>query len=115
MIGGRTSRARRHIYPTLAELCGLPVPAHVEGVSIRRLLADPGAAWDRPALMTHGYRNHAVRTAEWRYIQYENGEEELYDEVNDPFEWTNLAADGRHGHVKRELATFLPGVNRRAQ
>jgi arylsulfatase A-like enzyme len=100
------------IYPTLAELCGLRIPSHVEGVSVRRLLTDPAAPWDRPALTTHGYRNHAVRSARWRYIQYENGDEELYDELADPFEWTNLAADARYRAVKRELATSLPTLNK---
>jgi arylsulfatase A-like enzyme len=101
------------IYPTLAELCGLPVPAHVEGASIRKLLAEPDAAWEPPALMTHGYRNHAVRSAEWRYIRYENGDEELYDEAGDPFEWTNLAKDKAYAGVKTRLARALPTVNAR--
>jgi arylsulfatase A-like enzyme len=95
------------------ELCGLPVPAHLEGVSIRKLLADPDAGWDRPALMTHGYRNHAVRSAQWRYIRYENGDEELYDETKDPFEWTNLANDRSYDGVKQELASVFPKVNTR--
>ena len=112
--GARSTRTidLMSVYPTLAELCGLRIPSHVEGVSVRRLLTDPAAAWDRAALMTHGYRNHAVRSARWRYIQYENGDEELYDELADPFEWTNLAADERYRGVKRELATFFPTVNR---
>ena len=102
------------IYPTLSELCGLPVPSHVEGVSIAKLLADPAAEWDRPALTTHGYRNHAARSARWRYIRYENGDEELYDETKDPFEWTNVAGDTRHDEVKVELAKVFPKVNNRA-
>ena len=72
------------IYPTLCELTGLPIPEHVEGVSIRSLLADPQAAWDRPALTTHGFGSHAVRTEKWRYIRYDNGDEELYDERRTP-------------------------------
>lgn len=102
------------IYPTLSDLCGLPVPLHVEGVSIRKLLADPGGAWDRPAVTTHGYKNHAARSEAWRYIRYENGEEELYDETKDPYEWTNLARDQRHEGVKAELAAFFPKRNTRA-
>ena len=31
------------IFPTLTDLCGIPTPAHNEGVSIRALLADPQA------------------------------------------------------------------------
>jgi arylsulfatase A-like enzyme len=100
------------IYPTLSELCGLPIPAHVEGASIKRLLADPAAQWDRPALTTHGYRNHAARSALWRYIRYEDGGEELYDETNDPYEWTNLAKEKKYDTVKADLAKIFPKVNK---
>lgn len=96
------------IYPTLTDLAGIPTPAHVEGQSIRALLAVPHAAWDTPALMTHGRGNHAVRSEGWRYIRYANGEEELYDEASDPYEWTNLASDSTHAERKVELAKFLP-------
>jgi len=96
------------IYPTLCELCGLEIPKHVEGVSARVLLADPQAAWDRPALTTHGYKNHAVRSERWRYIRYADGGEELYDEVADPLEWKNLASDPKFAGVKIELARWLP-------
>jgi arylsulfatase A-like enzyme len=99
------------IYPTLSDLCGLPIPAHVDGPSIRKLLVDPAANWDRPALTTHGYKNHAVRTAQWRYIRYQNGDEELYDETKDPYEWTNLAKDKEYDPVKAELAKTFPTVN----
>src|SRR5262245_61790640 len=100
------------VYSTLSELCGLPIPAHVEGASIKKLLADPAAQWDRPALTTHGYQNHAVRTAQWRYIRYEDGGEELYDETKDPYEWTNLANDKKYDKVKTELVKVFPKVNR---
>ncbi len=100
------------IYPTLSEACGLPVPSHVEGPSIGKLLADPGASWERAALTTHGYRNHAARTARWRYIRYADGGEELYDEAKDPYEWTNLAREKRLAGVKAELAAFFPRLDR---
>ncbi len=99
------------IYPTLCELSGLSIPSHVEGISIRKLLANPDADWDRPALTTHGFQRHAVRSERWRYIRYENGDEELYDEVDDPYEWTNLANDSKYDPVKARLATFFPKVN----
>ncbi len=99
------------IYPTLAELCGLPVPAHQEGVSLLPLLRDPAAPWDRPALTNYRFGNHTVRTAGWRYIRYENGDEELYDETADPREWTNLATRPEFAARKAELAAHLPRVN----
>jgi len=46
------------IYPTMADLAGLPVGEHLEGKSLRPLLADPVTAWDRPVLTTHGRNNH---------------------------------------------------------
>lgn len=99
------------IYPTLCELAGLPIPTHVEGRSIKSLLHDPKAPWDHPAITTHGYKNHAVRTAQWRYIQYEDGAEELYDETKDPYEWTNLATKPEFAEIKTQLATHLPDHN----
>ncbi len=100
------------IYPTLTDLCGIPTPKHVEGPSIRSLLANPNAAWDRPALTTFRFNNHAVRTENWRYIRYHDGTEELYDEAKDPLEWTNLAGKPEYAALKKELAQWLPKTNK---
>src|SRR5262245_49872404 len=99
------------IYPTLCDLAGIPTPKHVEGQSIKKLLENPSAPWDRPAITTHGYQNHAVRTEQWRYIRYADGGEELYDEQKDKLEWKNLANDPSLSKVKQELAQWLPKVN----
>lgn len=99
------------VYPTLCELCDLPIPKHVEGKSVRKLLADPNAPWYEPALTTHGYGNHALRSEAWRYIQYADGSEELYDERKDPHEWTNLAGDEKYNPVTAEFKQMLPRVN----
>jgi len=99
------------IYPTLADLCGLPVGEHLEGDSLRPLLADPEAKWDRPVVTTHGRNNHAVRSERYRYIRYSDGAEELYDHEQDSMEWTNLADDPKLAEVKEDLARSLPEVN----
>jgi arylsulfatase A-like enzyme len=99
------------IYPTLTNVCGIPTPKHVDGESIRPLLANPDAPWDRPARTTHMFNNHAVRTEKWRYIRYHDGGEELYDEVKDALEWTNLASRPDYAEVKKDLAKWLPKVN----
>lgn len=96
------------IYPTLAELCGLPKPKHCKGPSLVPLLKDPKAKWDRPAITTHGRGNHAVRSERYRYIRYANGDEELYDHGADPMEWKNLAGDAKFASVKKELAKWMP-------
>lgn len=100
-----------NIYPTLTDLCGLPTPKHVEGVSIRALLADPSAPWDRPAITTHQFGNHTARTERWRYIRYADGGEELYDHEKDPLEWINLGNDPQFDSLKKDLERWLPATN----
>jgi arylsulfatase A-like enzyme len=99
------------VYPTLMDLCGLPTPKHVEGKSIRPLLADASAQWDTPAVSTFLQNNHAVRSEGWRYIRYANGDEELYDENTDPLEHTNLANKPEQAARKAEMAKFMPTKN----
>src|SRR5581483_12379115 len=96
------------IYPTLCDVCGIPIPKHVEGRSIKALLSNPAGPWDEPAVTTYRFKNHAVRTEGWRLIRYANGDEELYDEAKDPNEWTNLATKPEYAAKKAELARLLP-------
>jgi arylsulfatase A-like enzyme len=100
------------IFPTLCDVTGLPTPAHVQGKSIRTLLNDPKAAWDQPALTTYLFQNHTVRTEDWRYIHYANGDEELYHDSEDPNEWTNLALKPEFAAKKAEMGKFLPTENK---
>ncbi len=99
------------LYPTLVDLAGIPKPAHVQGQSIRSLLENPQAPWDLPAITTYEFNNHAVRTERWRYIRYANGDDELYDEMKDPYEWKNLADDPAFATKKAELAKLIPATN----
>ncbi|MEZ6114276.1 MAG: sulfatase [Pirellulaceae bacterium] len=100
-----------NVYPTLAELCGLPIGDHLDGVSMAPLLRDPHSEWNHAALTTHGRLNHAVRDDRWRYIRYADGSEELYDHETDPAEANNLAADPNHAETKSRLAAHLPEKN----
>jgi arylsulfatase A-like enzyme len=99
------------IYPTLVDLAGIEKPAHVVDPSIRPLLENPAAEWSTPAVCTQEFGNHSVRTEGWRYIRYANGDEELYDETADPYEWKNLADDPQYAAQKAELAKHLPTKN----
>lgn len=95
------------IYPTLAELCDLPAPKELEGLSFRELLEDPETSWERPALTSTKAGNHTVRSQRWRYIRYADGSEELYDHENDPNEWTNIASNPDLQNVKTEHAKWI--------
>ncbi len=96
------------IYPTLADLCGLAIPDHVEGASLRPLFEAPDATWDRMALTTYGRGEHGVRCDRWRYIRYHDGTEELYDHASDPMEWMNVAGKPEHAKLKKEMARSMP-------
>jgi arylsulfatase A-like enzyme len=107
------SRCKRTVsfldmYPTLVDLCGLPARKELEGISLKPLLTDAGAQWARPALTTHGLKNHTVRSEQWRYIRYADGSEELYDHEKDELEWANMANKPEFADVKKELAKWLP-------
>lgn len=95
------------IYPTLADLCGLPAPASLEGKSLRPMLENPRVAVKSQALTQHtrpaypsdqdplkaiGYslRSESYRYTEWRDVS--SGEvlaRELYDHARDSMETVN--------------------------
>lgn len=97
------------LYPTLAELCGLPVPAGLEGHSFAALLRDPEAAWPNAAFTITAGGGRSVRTERWRYAEWNGGQAGamLFDHQRDPHEMTNLAADPAHGPVVAEMKALL--------
>jgi arylsulfatase A-like enzyme len=103
------------VYPTLCELAGLPTPDHVKGPSLMPLFKQPEASWDHVAVCSHGRGNHAAVDAQWRYIRYADGSEELYDHRADPNEWTNRAAESTLAEIKLKLAAHLPQIAEEAQ
>ena len=117
--GGPTGRSTKPVellglYPTLIDLCGIPLNPQLEGVSLRPLLENPDAEWKHVAISTLGQNNHAVRDESWRYIRYADGSEELYDHESDPNEWNNLVAselDPAHAAVIERLKAHLPQTN----
>lgn len=111
--GSRTLRTVSlvDIYPTLLDLCGLPPNADNEGRSFRPVLENPQQEWPYPAVTTCGYKNHAVRTENWRLIEYKDGSRELYDWTHDSGEKTNLAENVEYQPVIEELEAYIPTVN----
>jgi arylsulfatase A-like enzyme len=96
------------IYPTLASMCGLAAPVLPDGDNLEGVLANPGSAIDKTVLQRDQNRGFSVINKDWRYIRYDNGAEELYDQRNDPNEWTNLASDATFAEIMQNMATHLP-------
>jgi arylsulfatase A-like enzyme len=99
------------LYPTLAELCGLPPRSDIEGLSLVPQLKDAAAPRERPAVTSHNQGNHGVRSERWRYIRYADGSEELYDMQDDPHEWTNLAGKPEFATIIEEHKKWLPAID----
>jgi iduronate 2-sulfatase len=103
------------LFPTLVDLCGLPLPAGLEGTSLKSVLFTPAAGGKRAAFTQHprpayfdrmpsgepeamGYSLRAkdVRYTEWR--DWKTGAvvaRELYDLRTDPIERQNLIDTSR--------------------
>lgn len=99
------------LYPTLADMAGLPAPNRVEGRSLRPLLARPQDPWDYPAL-TQLPGGQSVRFRNWRYSEWGKGGAdgiELYDLSRDPGEYHNLAGQTQFAAIALRLKAMLPG------
>jgi iduronate 2-sulfatase len=123
-VGKPGSRARNalvasvDLYPTLAELAGLPapkVPQGIDGQSFVAAMKDPAAA-PKEAIF-HAYPRgerigRAVRTARHRLVEWkvpgadpDSAEIELYDYEADPQETKNLAAT--NPRIVKQLRALL--------
>ena len=88
------------LYPTTAKLCGLDVPARLQGRDISPILDDPLAkVHDTVFSVAGSSRGLMLRDDRWVFIQYgedAKGGIELYDMQNDPRQLTNLANSPEH-------------------
>ena len=108
------------IYPTLADLAGLPLPSHLEGLSFKPLLADPNRPWKQAAFSQYprpGSRSgagqlmgYSMRTERYRFTVWVGRNDhskveaiELYDHTTDPQENQNLAKRPEHAALVARL------------
>ena len=104
------------LYPTLAELCGLPDPEGAEGVSLAPLLDDLEAPTKAAAFTivrrggdANGFLGVSMRTERYRYTVWDGGDKgrELYDQRDDPHDARNLADDPEYADVIRDLEPLM--------
>lgn len=107
------------IYPTLAQLCGLEKPAHLEGVSIVNNLNNPEKEEQRyvSSIWPHQRDNYdktimgyAVKDNRYNYVEWvklstgEVLEREFYDHDSDPMETRNVIANEQYQEVVAKMA-----------
>lgn len=113
------------LHATLADLCGLEAPK-LDGPSLKTLLEDPAAKWDRPAITqvsrgtptatgeTTGknpfFLGYSVRTERYRYTEWDGGKKgaQLFDYEKDPDELKNLASDPAYADVVKQMQAHVP-------
>lgn len=105
------------IAPTILELTDTPNTFLSDGESFVELLSDPSASW-RDGFLIEQYQDDGeersmtslvpayvgFRTEEWKYIEYETGERELYNLITDPFEMNNLSTLNQYEQIISELS-----------
>lgn len=102
------------LYPTLASVCSLPLPPHLEGNSFAPLLEKPDQPWKKAVFSQYlrtgkpPLMGRSIRTPEWRYTEWHDlkGQPagvELYDET----ESKNLTDDPAHAERVKQLTTQL--------
>lgn len=110
------------LYPTLAELCGLPPPKAVDGLSFAPLFDAPQRRWKRAAFSQYQRKvpglglamGRSVRTDRYRFTEWTVPEKdfvarELYDHQADPDENINLADRPANARLVDDLTRLLHG------
>jgi len=117
---GRTSDALVEfvdIYPTLVELCELPVPDHLEGKSLIPVLIYGNTDHREFAISRYprdeNILGHSIKLDDYRYTQWvdqRNGRivgQELFDHQVDPNENTNVANQKNHADLVKNCRVLI--------
>jgi len=88
------------LYPTVANLCGLPKQSRLQGKDISPMLDDPNhKVRDTAFSVAPARQGFLLREDRWAYIQYREdakGGIELFDMNNDPKQYNNLSKSREH-------------------
>jgi arylsulfatase A-like enzyme len=132
---GKTSSVTEHldIFPTICDLAGVAVPAHLQGKSLKPLMASikstvkpfavsqyprslsktdmEHAGYKKARMMGYSLRNDRYRLTVWMndftsaqpYDEKKLYATELYDYRKDPLEKKNVAGDSTYTSIKEQL------------
>ncbi|MDZ7723276.1 MAG: sulfatase [candidate division KSB1 bacterium] len=100
------------IYPSLVELCGLPIPEHCQGSSFVPLLKKPDREWKK-ATFSRYHQGNTVTTERFQYTEYRDMQTDeflarmLYDHERDPYENINVAESAEYKEKVEQMAALL--------
>ena len=96
---------------TIADYAGVTPQLPQEGRSFLPLITNASADWDEEILLerdgTGKFAFDGIRVPGWKYVEYANGDKELYDLTTDPYELDNLANQSEYQSKQYELARRL--------
>lgn len=112
---GRCQALTSHVdlLPTILDYARVPVPAQVQGTSLRPLLERSAPAVHDAVFVEYNGNaapdafQRCVVSGTHKYIHNEGDRDELYDLKRDPWEQRNLAADPACQSLRRELRARL--------
>ncbi len=116
------------IYPTLCELCQLPVPENLEGTSLVPVMNEPARKWKAAAFSQYPRPGHypseanirqmgySMRTDRYRYTEWRDHKtgkvlaRELYDYQTDPQGNANVAGAAENAELVKRLGHIVGGA-----
>jgi len=99
------------IYPSIVELAGMSLPAHLQGDSFKPMLENPDIAV-KDAVFPRWKNGDSIVTDRYYYTEWRNKQgmviaRMLYDHQNDPQENNNVAEQAEYAIIKSELSSRL--------
>ncbi|MDP6445682.1 MAG: sulfatase-like hydrolase/transferase [Pirellulaceae bacterium] len=98
----------RELFPTVCDLCSIPIPKQVESKGFARVLS---GREDTHHKYVFGYfrdKQRMIRGERWKLIDYPEAKvRQLFDLHNDPHEVRNLAGVKEHAAVEKDLSHRL--------
>jgi arylsulfatase A-like enzyme len=115
--------------PTIVAAAGAKPGLTMDGRSLFLLFRGPKSSWRAALVIERGPAGNgnpatsartvdrdqvfvAIRTSRYLYAQYANGEQELYDLAQDPYELLNKSSDPSYARVRAVLARRLTALKR---